>query len=250
MNLAITAAVLAAVPPTALISGVFGMSGGMILMGVFTWLLPVAVAMMLHGITQAGSNGYRAYLHRRHIHWPVLRGYVFGSAISVALFAWIAYVPSAAVVFLALGSLPFIHRLFPKAAAVEITRPGAATASGVIVTAFQLLAGVSGPVLDIFYLKSPMTRHQVVATKAMTQTIGHLVKLGYFAVVAGFIGQLDDTVPLWVFAAVIPLAFLGTGMGGWILNRLTDAQFRQVTQWLVLGIGSVFLVRGAVLLAG
>ena len=96
MSLFTTAAVLLSVPPTALLSGIFGMSGGMILMGVFTWLLPVAVAMILHGITQAGSNGYRAYLHRRHIYWPVLRGYVFGSAISVALFSWVAYVPSAA----------------------------------------------------------------------------------------------------------------------------------------------------------
>ncbi|MHA1567207.1 MAG: TSUP family transporter [Alphaproteobacteria bacterium] len=250
MSFLTTAAVLSAVPPTALLSGIFGMSGGMILMGVFTWLLPVAVAMILHGITQAGSNGYRAYLHRRHIYWPVLRGYVFGSAISVAIFSWIAYVPSPAVVFIALGTLPFIHRLFPKAAAVEITRPGAATASGVIVTAFQLLAGVSGPVLDIFYLKSPMTRHQVVATKAMTQTIGHVVKLGYFAIVAGFIGRLDGTLPWWVFGAVIPLAFLGTGMGSWVLHRLTDTQFRQITQWLVLGIGTVFLVRGVVLVLG
>ena len=101
--------------------------------------------------------------------------------------------------------------------------------------------------LDIFYLKSPMTRHQIVATKAMTQTIGHVVKLGYFAIVAGFVGRLDNTLPWWVFVAVIPLAFFGTGMGSWILNRLTDTQFRQITQWMVLGIGVVFLFRGAAL---
>ncbi len=249
MSLVTTAAVLASVPPTALLSGIFGMSGGMILMGVFAWLLPVAVAMILHGITQAGSNGYRAFLHRRHIHWPVLRGYLAGSAIAVGFFSWVAYVPSAPVVFLALGSLPFIHRLFPKAGTVEITRPGASVVCGTVVTATQLVAGVSGPILDIFYLKSPMTRHQVVATKAITQTIGHVVKLGYFALIAGFLGQLDGTVPLWVYGAVIPLAFLGTSMGSSILNRLTDVQFRRITQWLTLAIGTVFLVRGAVLLA-
>ena len=54
------AILLGAVLPTAFISGIFGMAGGILLMGVFVWLLPVAQAMVLHGITQTVSNCSRA----------------------------------------------------------------------------------------------------------------------------------------------------------------------------------------------
>ena len=54
---------------TALISGMFGMGGGMILMGVLLALLPLSQAMVLHGSVQLTSNGSRAWLLRRHIRW-------------------------------------------------------------------------------------------------------------------------------------------------------------------------------------
>ncbi len=47
---------------SALISGVFGMAGGLTLMGVLAGMLPVATAMLLHGAVQMVSNGYRAFL--------------------------------------------------------------------------------------------------------------------------------------------------------------------------------------------
>ena len=47
---------------TSLLSGIFGMAGGMILIGVLLVLLPVPEAMMLHGVTQLASNGWRGLL--------------------------------------------------------------------------------------------------------------------------------------------------------------------------------------------
>ena len=52
---------------TAFLSGIFGMAGGLILMGVLLALMPVPAAMMLHGVTQLASNGWRAFLWRDHI---------------------------------------------------------------------------------------------------------------------------------------------------------------------------------------
>lgn len=57
---------------TSLISGVLSMAGGMILMGVFSLLLSVPAAMVLHGIAQSFSNGSRVWLYRRHIKWRML----------------------------------------------------------------------------------------------------------------------------------------------------------------------------------
>ncbi len=54
---------------TATLSGIFGMAGGMILMAFLTFTYSVGAAMMLHGVTQAVSNGYRAVINRSDIVW-------------------------------------------------------------------------------------------------------------------------------------------------------------------------------------
>src|SRR5437762_12093916 len=72
---------------TSFISGILGMAGGMILMGVLLALMPVPAAMMLHGITQLASNGWRALLWRNDVVWRVFRGYAIGAIVSLAVFA-------------------------------------------------------------------------------------------------------------------------------------------------------------------
>src|SRR3954463_13626565 len=49
---------------TAFLSGLFGMAGGLILIGVLLALMPLPTAMVLHAITQMASNGWRAFLWR------------------------------------------------------------------------------------------------------------------------------------------------------------------------------------------
>ncbi len=49
---------------TAFLSGLFGMAGGMILIGVLLTMMPLPTAMVLHAITQMASNGWRAFLWR------------------------------------------------------------------------------------------------------------------------------------------------------------------------------------------
>ena len=60
MNSAVVGIILVATLVTAAISGVFGMAGGLILMGVLASYVPVATAMVLHGFIQLISNFSRA----------------------------------------------------------------------------------------------------------------------------------------------------------------------------------------------
>ena len=59
------AAVVAAVLGTSFLGGIFGMIGGLVLMGVLLLFLPVPAAMTLHAITQMTANGWRALVWRR-----------------------------------------------------------------------------------------------------------------------------------------------------------------------------------------
>ena len=49
---------------TTFLSGIFGMAGGLILIGVLLVLLPIQTAMVLHAVTRMASCGWRALLWR------------------------------------------------------------------------------------------------------------------------------------------------------------------------------------------
>src|SRR5688500_17001950 len=98
---------------TSVLSGVFGMAGGLLLMGVYAATLPVASAMVLHGATQIVANGSRAALLREHIAWRGVGLYAVGAAAACALLWGVRYVPDTRTVFLALGLVPFVAVLSP-----------------------------------------------------------------------------------------------------------------------------------------
>jgi uncharacterized protein len=226
---------------TSFVSGILGMAGGMILMGILLALVTVPVAMMLHGITQLASNGWRAWLWREHIDRRIFVGYVLGSLIALAAFAVLQFLVSKPVAYIVLGLTPFVGLLLPESLHLNVERKGHPFACGLICTALQLAAGVSGPILDVFFVRSAMTRQQVVATKAVTQSFGHFLKIVYFGgiVTAG----VSVNVPLAV--CMVALAFVGTTLSRSVLDRMNDADFRKWTKWTVLTLGVFYLASGA-----
>src|ERR1700747_3312568 len=96
---------------TAFLSGLFGMAGGMILIGVLLTFMPLPTAMVLHAITQMASNGWRALLWRAHIRWRAASGFLFACALALALWSIPGYGPDKPVALLLLGVTPFMARL-------------------------------------------------------------------------------------------------------------------------------------------
>ncbi len=78
---------------TSFISGIFGMAGGMLLIGFLLLLLPVPVAMVFHGVIQIAANGWRSWLWRYHINWRVVAEFGLGSLFSLVIFSSFAFVP-------------------------------------------------------------------------------------------------------------------------------------------------------------
>lgn len=232
---------------TSFLSGIFGMAGGMIYMGALLLLLPVPAAMVLHGVTQTASNGWRAYLWRGYVAWPILLRYLIGSAIAFAAFSLVRFVPDPPLVLVVLGLTPFLAWMVPDWAAPRADRIGGAELCGFIGTSFQLLSGVSGPLLDVFFVRCPLDRRAVVATKAACQVATHLLKLVYFGRI---IGEGGSELGWPVLAISVVLAMAGTSLSRAMLERLTDIQFRSWTQRIVLGVGAVYLLQGIAAFAG
>lgn len=229
---------------TATVSGVLGMAGGLLLMGVLLLVLPVAAAFVVHGLLQLVSNGWRAFLQRRHIRWPVLGWYAAGAVTAAGLLTVVSYVPDKRLTYLLLGLVPGLVWLPRRWLALDITRPAQAVLAGLLTTGVNLLAGVSGPLLDVFFQRTALSRHAVVATKAATQVLAHTAKVVVYGGLAG-----SGSVPYAVVLVAVPLSMLGTALGGRLLDRMTDASFARTTRWVVTGIGAVYLLQAARLTA-
>jgi len=243
-SLAVFAILAVSVLVTSFISGILGMAGGMILMGVLLAMLPLPQAMMLHGITQLASNAWRAVIWRRDVDFRILRGYALGAVSALAGFAVVHLVLSKPVALLMLGCTPFVTLALPEKLHLNVERPGHPFACGIICSALALTAGVSGPILDVFFVRSKMNRHRVVATKAGTQSLSHILKIIYFGAIVSVEGAHVHPV---LGALMVALAFTGTSFSQPVLKRMNDASFRRWTRWTVMSIGVFYLVSGVAL---
>jgi uncharacterized protein len=228
---------------TSFLSGVFGMAGGMILLGVLLNYFDVATAMILFSIIQLFANGWRALQWRSYVLWPIFGWYVLGAAISFAGMWTIAFVPDKAMVFLMLGLMPFAIEALPAAARPNIEWRGVPFLTGVATTVIQILSGVGGMFLDIFFQKSMLDRKTTNATKAVTQSFSHVVRALYFGSLSG-IGD----VPLWATGPAILLAIGGTSLAPFVLERMSDHGFRQWTRVIILAISVIYLFRAGSLI--
>ena len=226
---------------TSLLSGLVGMAGGVVLMAVLVNILPVSSAMVLHGITQFTANGSRALILRKHLMWRLLPGYILGASAAVAGFSALLFVPEASVVLILVGLFPWLARLQPKSSALNITRPASNIICGFSVTSAQLLAGAAGPLLDLFYLNSGLDRQTVVANKALTQTIGHLLRIFYY----GAVISVATPLPNWLFLAAAIAAVIGTRLGTWLLARWDDQRFQKVSGQIILATGTICILQGS-----
>jgi uncharacterized protein len=248
MTIFMAAALSALMIFTALLSGVFGMAGGLILIGVLFALFPVPQAMILHAVTQMASNGWRALLWWRHIGWRSMGFYVAGCLVAVGLWSLTLYVPDKAVALLMLGLSPFVIRAIPEKILPRTFGPAQVALTGLFSMTLMLLTGVTGPLLDTMFLRSPLERKQIIATKAACQVFGHGFKLFYFGALIEQAGQNTGMVEPWFLCVAVASSIVGSSLGRLLLERLSDTQFRSWSNRLITVIGAYYVGHGLVML--
>jgi len=241
----LTAGVCAVMVGTSFLSGVFGMAGGLVLVGVLLAILPLPAAMALHAVTQIASNVWRGLLWWRHVRWAAALPYIAGCSIALAGWATLRYVPGKPVALLLLGAVPLLVRGLPQGLKPD---PGSVPQGlfyGFASMALLLLTGVSGPLVDTFFLGGTLDRREIVATKAACQVFGHAAKLAYFG---GMIGQAARIEPVLALLAITS-SMVGTTLARRLLEALTDQQYRLWANRLITAIAGYYVVQGAILLA-
>jgi uncharacterized protein len=226
---------------TSFLSGIFGMAGGLVLLGVLLLFMDVVPAMVLFGVIQMGANGWRALLWRAHVQWHLVSRYIVGAVGAFLVMRLIAFVPDKALLYIGLGLIPFAADALPARYQPDITRPGGPYICGVVIMILQLIAGAAGHILDMFFQKSGLDRRGVVGTKAVCQTIAHLFRILYFGSLAN---AFSVEIPPWAYVAALALAFTGTTLASYVLERMSDADFRAWTRRILYVVAVSFLARG------
>lgn len=229
---------------TAFLSGLFGMVGGLILIGVLLAVMPLPAAMVLHAITQMASNGWRAVLWHRHICWRPVAVYLVGCALALGAWSLLRYVPDTPVALLMLGVTPFMARMMPAGLKPDPDSLWQGASYGFICMSLMLMTGVSGPLMDTFFLGAHFDRRSIVATKATCQVASHLTKLLYFG---GIISQAASLDPVLAMVAVVASMF-GTTAARRILEAMSERQFRTWANRLITAVASYYILYGGWLL--
>ena len=244
MSIWVGAALMLAVFCTSTLSGVFGMAGGLVLLGVLLLILPVGTAIAVQGVIQIVANGSRAFLSRAFIDWKILGVICLGLLVAGIILFVVRYTPDLATVCIAIGLMPILVWIPRRWLELDASKPWHAFICGLLGGGLNLAVGVSGPTVDIFFIRTQMDRRRIIATKAATQVVSHASKVIFYWNMAAVLTPFE-----WgAIALAAPFAFAGTSAGHWILQRLTDANFRAWTRWVVTAIGVFYLARGISLL--
>jgi uncharacterized membrane protein YfcA len=110
------------------------------------------------------------------------------------------------------------------------------------------LAGVGGPLLDVFFQRVALTRHQIVATKAVAQALGHISKIIFYGGLAST-ASAEDWPQVYLLLAAIIASLIGTGLGKRVLDTMRDATFFSWTQRILLSVGALLMARALYLMA-
>jgi uncharacterized protein len=244
MSTLLITTLLAAMLGTSFLSGIFGMAGGLILIGILLAIMPLPDAMVLHGVTQMASNGWRGLLWLKHVRWRAVGCYVAGCVVALVVWSFTHYVPTKPMALLILGAAPLVTQLTPANLKPNPQSAVQGGLYGAICMMLLLLTGVVGPLIDTFFLGGRLGRREIVASKAACQVFGHAMKLVYFGAIIDQTGTLD---PLIAGLAIVT-SMIGTTLAARALEAMTDTQFRIWANGIITVICGYYVIYGAVLL--
>lgn len=225
---------------TATLSGTIGMGGGVILLAVMATVLDPVLVVPLHGLVQMVTNSTRAALLARRVRWTLFFLYVPSQIVGIAagVLLYRETPPSALrplIGVFILASLAW-NRLRPARLQPPLWVFAPAGLVGGLLTLF---VGATGPYLAAFFLRDDLEKEQIVATKAIIQSVGHVLKIPAFLSLGFSYGDRLGLVVPMILAGIV-----GTWMGTRLLSRLPAAAFRPAFEIVLAVLGLRLVLDG------
>lgn len=219
---------------TAALTAVVGYGGGTILMAVLLQFMNPLIAIPFHGLVQVFSNGWRVWLFRAHISWPLTWRFALLLPLGVVLGLWFFQGLGKTAIevmigLFVLGSLftrqlkRFRNKDLPLWAFVPL---------GFVTGILNMMLGVVAPLLGVLTVRRELNKEALIATLGGFALAGHLAKVIAFGTIGFRFG--DYLLPLAVMA---PSVMLGGLLGKRILGLFSEAVFQVIFKSLLIGLG-------------
>jgi uncharacterized membrane protein YfcA len=220
----LTAALAAVGFLTAALSGVAGLGGGTILIGVLYALgLEPTVAVPLFAAVQFVSNLSRTVAYFRFVEWRAAGWFLLTAAPMPFLVAPFVASANVNVVLLLLAGLILVSLVPAKDGGEPLPQTPAVLLAGFLNGTIGMFVGATGLFVGRLFLRPEWSKETVIGTLALTQTLGHLMRvLGYASV--GFLVTQRSELLLPLVVAVIAGTFAGKALN----QRLPEALFRRL----------------------
>ncbi len=221
---------------TSTVTALFGLGGGLLLIGFLPGLLPASIIIPIHGTTQLVSNVSRACFAYRSIEWRLVPQFVAGSLAGILLFGvFLSTVPNQYIP-VTIG-LYILLSLWNKQFDTLMRRFENIYVIGFLQTGLSLFVGATGPLATAMLLKKLKAKEQIVTTNAVFMSISHTLKIVLF----GFLGfQFMNYLTILCF--MIGGATLGSFIGTKYRQRIHDQRFAIILKLLLTGLATKMIV--------
>lgn len=195
---------------TSTLAGAIGMGGGVLLLVLMPGLVPTAVIIPLHAVTQLASNLSRAGFGWRHIDWhlvpAIALGGVAGAWLGAEIYTRLDLVWLPAVI----GVLILVLTWLPLPAPAGRGQLALAVL-GFYQTGLGMVAGATGPLGAAVLARYSRERDWLVVNTAVYMSINHILRAIAFGLLGFSLSQW------WVLALGMVLASIA---GSWLGTRL------------------------------
>lgn len=205
---------------TSALTAGLGIGGGVALLAVMAYGMPVAALIPVHGVVQIGSNLGRFVVQRAHVDWRAIGYFVIGAVVGAMLGGRFVVALPEAWLGLMLGGFVLVMT-WVKIPKLAVASPLSFTGGGLVGSFLTMFFGATGPFVAAVFGAAFPERLTLVATHAAAMVIQHGLKV----IVFGLLG-FAFTPYLALLAAMIATGFLGTLAGTALLKRLPEARFR------------------------
>ncbi|MGQ0586861.1 MAG: sulfite exporter TauE/SafE family protein [Gammaproteobacteria bacterium] len=243
----LTAAIAAVGFATAALSGVAGLGGGTILIGVLYAIgLAPTVAVPLFATVQFVSNLSRTVAYFRHVEWRAAGWFLLTAAPMPFLVAPLVAQADVNYILLLLAALILVSLLPTRDGSEPLPPVPSFVFAGFLNGTLGMFVGATGLFVGRLFLRPEWGKETVIGTLALTQTLGHLMRvLGYAS--AGFLVTQHHELLLPLVVAVIAGTFAGKALN----QRLPEALFRRLFKAILLVLSLKLIYDGVTgLLAG
>jgi uncharacterized membrane protein YfcA len=226
---------------TASLSGLTGLGGGTILIGVFyaMGLAPVE-AVPLFAAVQFVSNFTRTVAYVRHVEWRATGWFLAAALPSTFLMAPLAQAVNADVVSLVLAGLILASLVPGQAQAATLPLRPALFIAGLLNGALGMFVGATGLFIGRLFLRPEWRRETTIGTLALTQALGHALRVLAYGFV-GFSALTQPQLLLPLCAAVIA----GTAAGKRLNRHLDEQRFSGLFKTILAALSLKLIWDGA-----